>query len=127
VQHLLSKTEAGLWNVNKKSYGDFKNLQQLVNGLSKPGVPGWPTPLSEPVLKKGGPSRSGSSTKGGPSRSGSSAKARPKWLYPESTTREDTEKMLRGNPDGSFVVRKRPEQASQYVLSVNFRGKPVTL
>ena len=108
THHLIAKNDAGFLCVNRRQYGEFKNLQQLVTGLAKPGVDGWPTPLSTPVLRKGG----------------SSMKSPPKWQFPESTTREQSEALVGGKPDGSFLVRKRQGQANQYVLCVVYRGKP---
>eukprot|EP00039_Didymoeca_costata_P018674 m.334494 g.334494 ORF g.334494 m.334494 type:complete len:517 (+) comp17366_c0_seq1:136-1686(+) len=50
THHLILKDEEdGLYRINKKSYGDFTKLKELITHLQGQGVKGWPVPLSLPV------------------------------------------------------------------------------
>eukprot|EP00038_Savillea_parva_P003130 m.121308 g.121308 ORF g.121308 m.121308 type:complete len:979 (-) comp11080_c0_seq1:100-3036(-) len=48
THHLIMEADGKLL-INKKAYVEASSLNQLVTGLSKPGVPKWPVPLSHNV------------------------------------------------------------------------------
>ena len=54
THHLIAKNGEGLWTVNKKPYGSFKNLPGLIAACAKTPLPkGWPQQLKEGVTTSG--------------------------------------------------------------------------
>ena len=46
------------------------------------------------------------------------------YMHPDTVTKEDSESLVAGNPDGTFLVRARPDFDGEFVLVVVYRGKP---
>lgn len=115
THHLIAPGPEGNLLINKKSYGDgYDNLEDLIEGLSS-GAKGWPVRLTDHVP-------SGDDDGGDDSDDNGDEGGMP-WLYPASTTREESESLVAGKPDGTFLVRKRGGSSTEFVLTVVYKGK----
>ena len=47
--HMMRRTDTGTWSINNKAIGgSHKSVFDAITALQKPGVAGWPVPLSNP-------------------------------------------------------------------------------
>lgn len=99
--------------VNKKSYGPFTSIEDLIKGLGSK-TKGWPVLLDKPVHVKQASSAKAPSSNG-------SGHPPASYMMGEATTREHAEEIV-GTDDGNFIVREKGSDVS--ILCVVYKGKP---
>lgn len=141
TQHLITRNDEGNLTVNKRAYGNFSAIGDLVAAISSDPIPkGWPVKLIEGIDKSGevfslsGEGKSsiskkaaGSTKKKKVSKSSSSSsvgKSGQPWLHEKMTNGAASELLSSKTEDGSFIIRVHDASQHQYVISVIYRGKP---
>lgn len=136
TRHLVKDYGEGLV-VNKRSYGNLPTVDDMVAAFSATVLPaGWPIRLTQTVdaISKTLIQMIEPAEVSKVASSGSRGTANKKWFFPVvdgvELKRADAErKLAKGNdyPAGQFVIREHITEgglAEQWVLSVNYKGKP---
>jgi len=122
----------GATTINKKNYGALKSVDDIVDALSQATLPVDETQKAWPVkLTAGYDCFTKSVVPVGGGGGGSSDQSTLSWHYPIKNgvelTRAQAESKLAENgeyPNGKFVVRDHSPGPGEWVISVNFKGKP---
>jgi hypothetical protein len=97
----------------------YDSLAALVEGLSKPGVPKWPTPLSIPVLYTSDVAGQVLQDEAPAGEDAAEVGAGGGWLH-EVIEKEVADELLAGSADGTFLVRAaKTVRKLLFVLSPN--------
>jgi len=124
THHLITKTEDGDLQVNKKTFGGHKDVANLVDVL-KTKQPGWPVPLDKPVAVAGAAAAVPAAAAAPKAKKGSVKKASGKGSYVhKGVSREECEALVTeaGLEDGRFLVRQT--KPNQFAICVVYKGKP---
>jgi hypothetical protein len=131
THHLVHEHDGG-WRVNKKSYGDFSTMNELIEALMSGNASGWPVKLAHPVPRKDGSAPKRKPT-GKPKPAVVEAAAiitaaaeegEAMYYHRKKLKKEDASELVigAGSGDGTYLVYDHESKGQ--VLCVVYKGKP---
>jgi len=120
THHLVAEIDGG-WTVNKKKYGDYATIDEMVTALGSGTVARWPVPLKHAVAATAPATADKNS--GDVDVNINSRKAEG-WYHQRQMSKDESSALVldAGTTDGTFLVYDH--SATGHVLCVVFKDKP---